>query len=85
MERKGIVQDIRTMEHRCLDCPDKEEAARRDGEEIIGLTAELDFAREQHAQTLARKSNLMQDWLADRTTIWKLRCQIRGLDHEPIA
>lgn len=82
---KGIVQDIRSMEPRCLDCPDKDEALRTEVETNLGLIAELDFVKEQHAQTLARKSNVMQDWLKDQTTKWKLRCQLRENGHEPIA
>ena len=84
MPKKGFIEDLRTMERICLDCIAKEDVALRDEEVIRGLTKELDFVKEQHAQTSARKSNLMRDWLADRTTIWSLRCQIRELGGEPL-
>ena len=60
------------------------ETRDRDREVIRGLLKELEFAKEQHAQTLARKSNVMQDWLADQTK-WKLRCQLREAGHEPLV
>lgn len=84
MATKGFIEDLRTMERVCLDCIAKEEAERTAAETILGLQKELDFVREQHAQTLARKSNVMQDWLADQKTKWQLRCQLREHGHEPI-
>ena len=70
---------------------DLKSAAVRDETVISGLLVELEFVRGQQTQTLARKSNVMQDWLVDQTTKHKLRCQIRALrgqieeaGHEPI-
>ncbi len=80
---KGIVQDIPHSALRCLDCSDHEEAGRTAAETILGLHAELGHVREMHAVTMERKSVVFQDWLADRTMIWKLRCQIRELGSEP--
>ncbi len=83
-------QDQANMLSSCVNALEKEveqlrEATRTGSESLIGLQKELDFVKGQHAQTLARKSNLMRDWLADQTTKWKLRCQIRGAGDEPIT
>lgn len=70
------------LEH---DIEEMQAAATRDEEVIRQLSLELDFVKEQHAQTSARKSNLMRDWLADQRTKWRLRCQLRGHGYEPIV
>ncbi len=85
MANKGIVQDVDRMQLRCLDCPDKDEAARAAAETIEGLIREIEHLKDMHTQTLARKSNVMQDWLRDQTLKWKLRCQIREAGCDPIA
>ncbi len=61
------------------------EAAVRDEGLIRQLGVEIAFVEEQHAQTSARKSNLMRDWLSDQTVKWKLRCQVRENGHEPTS
>ncbi len=60
-------------------------ASQTGSEALIGLTQELEHSEASHAVTRARKSVIFQDWLADRTTIWKLRCQLREHGHEPIT
>ena len=76
---KGLADDLER------DVEAMKEAAVRDGAMLSQLSLEIDFMKEQHAQTSARKSNLMRDWLKDQTTKWKLRCQIRETGHEPIV
>ncbi len=80
-----IVRDERTQSLRCLDCLANDEAARTAAETIEGLGRELAHLKDMHTQTLARKSNVMQDWLRDQTLKWKLRCQIREAGNEPIG
>lgn len=52
---------------------------------IEQLTAEIAFLEERHALTAARKSDLMQDWLADQAVKNFLRCQLRRAGLEPTA
>lgn len=80
----ALVKDIRTMEIRCTDCPEKDDKIRSHELVLNQMGVEIDHLKAAHAQTLARKSNVMRDWLNDQTRLWKLRCQIRELGHDPI-
>ncbi len=51
---------------------------------LAQLTAEIAFLEERQALTVARKSDLMQDWLADQAVKNSLRCQLRRAGLEPV-
>ncbi len=76
---KGLADDLERNVDRLEDViASNKKVAEQMGDEI-------DYLQAAHAQTLARKGNLMRDWLADQMMKHKLRCQIRGLGGEPIV
>ena len=67
---------------RCSSC---EERQVEYSNKIAQFEKEIAFLEERHQLTAARKSDLMQDWLADQAVKNALRCQLQRGGLVPVA